>query len=492
MREIEMRTAHLPFLLCLGLTGCMVGPDYQRPATEAPAAYRYADKEAHDLSNTLWWEQFKDPVLNELIRSALAENKDIKIAAARVEEFQGRYGVVRSQLFPQVGLGAQGTRNRAPRDNGPVPLDSSIDPIFNNYQVNLSASWELDVWGRLRRLNESARADLLASEEGRRTVILSLVSSVASSYITLRDLDQELQIARTTAKARGDSYEIFKLRFGAGTISEMELAQNLSEFQRTQASVAQFESQVGVQENNLAVLLGRNPEPILRGHDLDALTAPAIPSSLPSELLERRPDVLQAEQNLVAQNALIGAARALYFPSISLTGLFGSVSTQFSNLFTGPARVWSFAGAVSLPIFTAGNIEGQVHQAEARQQEALFAYQKAIQVAFQEVADALIALQKSREQLGIQQDQVTALSSYSHLARLRYEGGYTSYIEVLDAERSLFNAQLSYTQTQGAELTSFVRLYKAMGGGWVVKAEEMTQPPAPQPMAGVPAAEAPR
>jgi multidrug efflux system outer membrane protein len=284
----------------------------------------------------------------------------------------------------------------------------------------------------------------------------------------------------------------------------MELAQSQSEYQAALATIPQIEAQIGVQEDAIAVLLGRNPEPILRGRELDALAPPPIPAGLPSDLIERRPDLLQAEQNLVAQNALIGAARALYFPSISLTGLFGSLSTDFSNLFKGPARVWSFAGAVSLPIFTAGNIEGQVHQAEARQQEALLTYRKAIQVAFQEVADALITLQKSREQLSAQGDQVTELSTYAHLARLRYEGGYTSYIEVLDAERSLFNAQLVYAQTQGAELSSFVSLYKAMGGGWVVKAEQMTQPqaqppqsppqpPAPaQPVAALPASEAQR
>ena len=474
MREIEMRTAHLPFLLCLGLTGCMVGPDYQRPATDTPAAYRYADKEAHDLSNTLWWEQFKDPVLNELIRSALAENKDIKIAAARVEEFQGRYGVVRSQLFPQVGLGVQGTRNRAPRDNGPVPLDSSIDPIFNNYQANLSASWELDVWGRLRRLNESARADLLASEEGRRTVILSLVSSVASSYITLRDLDQELQIARTTAKARGDSYEIFKLRFGAGTISEMELAQNLSEFQRTQASVAQFESQVAVQENNLAGLLGRNPGPIIRGRDLEQLTLPSVPAGLPSDLLERRPDLRQAELDLISANARIGAAKALYFPTISLTGLLGSASNQLSNLFTGPAATWSYGVAASMPIFTAGGIAGQVQQAEAFQQQALLSYQQSIQSAFRDVENALVTASKSREQMASQANQVEALRTYTKFARLRYDNGYTSYIEVLDAERSLFDAELSYTQTRGLVLNAMVDVYKATGGGWVSEADTFT------------------
>jgi multidrug efflux system outer membrane protein len=452
----------------------MVGPDYERPATDAPAAYRYADKEANDLSNTRWWEQFKDPVLNELIRSALAENKDIKIAAARVEEFQGRYGVVRSQLFPQVGLGVQGTRNRAPRDNGPVPLDSSIDPIFNNYQANLSASWELDVWGRLRRLNESARADLLASEEGRRTVILSLVSSVATSYITLRDLDQELKIARTTAKARGDSYEIFKLRFGAGTISEMELAQNLSEFQRTQASVAQFESQVAVQENNLAVLIGRNPGPIIRGRDLEQLTLPSVPAGLPSDLLERRPDLRQAELDLISANARIGAAKALYFPTISLTGLLGSASNQLSNLFTGPAATWSYGMAASMPIFTAGGIAGQVEQAEAFQQQALLSYQQSIQSAFRDVENALVSASKSREQMASQANQVDALRTYTKFARLRYDNGYTSYIEVLDAERSLFDAELSYTQTRGLVLNAMVDVYKATGGGWVTEADTFT------------------
>lgn len=469
-----MRTCHLSWLICLGLSGCMLGPNYQRPTTETPAAYRYAEQEANDLSNALWWEQFNDPVLNDLIRSALAQNKDIKIAAARVEEFQGRYGVARSQLFPQIGAAAQGSRSRAPRDNGPVPLDSSVDPIYQNYQATLSVSWELDVWGRLRRLNESARADLLASEEGRRTVILSLVSSVASSYIALRDLDRQLEIARTTAKARGDSYEIFKLRFGAGTISEMELAQNLSEFQRTQASVAQFESLVAQQENNLAMLLGRNPGPIIRGRELTQLSLPLVPAGLPSDLLERRPDLRQAELNLVSANARIGAAKALYFPTISLTGLLGSVSNQLSNLFTGPAATWSYGVAASMPLFTAGGIAGQVQQAEAVQKQTLLAYQQSIQSAFRDVENALVAASKSREQMTSQGNQVEALRTYTRFARLRYDNGYTSYIEVLDAERSLFDAELTYTRTRGSVFTAMIDVYKATGGGWISKADTLT------------------
>jgi multidrug efflux system outer membrane protein len=261
----------------------------------------------------------------------------------------------------------------------------------------------------------------------------------------------------------------------------MELAQSQSEYEAAKATIPQIELQIGQQENALSVLIGKNPGAILRGRELSTMGTPPIPNGLPSELLERRPDLLQAEQALVAENALIGAAKALYFPSISLTGLFGTVSSQFSNLFTGPARVWSFAGSVTQPIFTAGNIAGQVKQAEARQQEALFSYEKSIQVAFQEVEDALISVQKTHEQLAVVANQVEALHTYARLARLRYEGGYTSYIEVLDAERSLFNAQLSYTQTQGAELTSFVSLYKAMGGGWVLAAEKLSIPPPPAP-----------
>ncbi|MGY2338755.1 efflux transporter outer membrane subunit [Pseudomonas sp. SDO5532_S415] len=469
-----MRKPPLPLLLCLGLAGCMVGPDYQHPEIDTPAAYRYADKEARDLSNTLWWEQFRDPVLNDLIRTALLENKDIKIAAARVEQFQGRYGETRSLLFPQVGLGAQGQRTRSPRDNGPVPLDSSVDPVFNNYQAILSVNWELDIWGRLRRLSESARADLLASEEGRRSVLLSLVSSVASSYVTLRDLDRELEIARTTAKVRGDSYEIFKLRYGAGTISEMELAQNQSEYERTLASVAQFEPLVAQQENALAVLLGRNPGPIIRGRDLGQLVLPSVPAGLPSDLLERRPDLRQAELNLISANALIGAAKAQYFPTISLTGLLGSVSNQLSDLFTGPAATWSYGVAASMPIFTAGGIAGQVQQAEAFQQQALLTYQQAIQSAFRDVENALIASSKSREQMASQGRQVEALRTYARFARLRYDNGYTDYIEVLDAERSLFDAELNYTRTRALVFTSMIDLYKATGGGWVSKADELS------------------
>jgi multidrug efflux system outer membrane protein len=467
-----MRTSYLSLVALLALNGCLLGPNYERPAVDAPPAFRFAEPDTKDLVNTAWWEQFQDPALNALIATALADNKDVKIAAARVEQFLGQFETTRSQLFPQAAAGFDAQRQRVPL--GTTQLPPGVGPVFNRFQTSLSASWEIDFFGKLRRQTEAARANLLASEEGRRATILTLVASVASSYVNLLSLDRQLDIAKSTVASRAASVNVFQLRFSGGEVSQMELAQSQSEYQASLATIPQIELQIAQQEDALSILLGHNPGDIARDRELDDLALPAVPAGLPSELLERRPDLRQAEQDLIAANALIGAARALYFPSISLTGLFGSASGQFSSLFTGPARVWSYAGSVTLPIFTAGSIGGQVKQAEAQQQQALFQYQKSIQVAFQEVADALVSLQKTREQLVVQGSQVDALRNYARLARLRFEGGYTSYIEVLDAERSLFNAQLSYAQTQGVVFTSAVSLYKAMGGGWVTDAEHMT------------------
>lgn len=470
----------VPALLALGaLGGCLLGPDYRRPDVAVPATYRFDTTESAQVVNTAWWEQFQDPVLNDLIGAALANNWDVKIAAARVDQFLGQFVTTRSALFPQVNAGFNASRQRLSQD-GPTPLPSGVGPVVNDFQAPLSAAWEIDLFGKLRRETESARASLLASEEGRRATILSLVASVATSYVNLRDLDQQLAIAKATTESRADSVKVFQARFSGGDVSQMELAQSQSEYEASLATIPQIETQIAQQEDALSVLLGRNPGPILRGRELTGLRVPAVPAGLPSDLLERRPDLRQAEQNLIAANALIGAARALYFPSISLTGLLGTESGQFSKLFSGPARIWSYAGSLTVPIFTAGSISGQIKQAEAQQQQSLLQYQQSIQEAFKEVSDSLIALQKTREQLVIQGRQVEALRTYARLARLRYEGGYTSYIEVLDAERSLFDAQLSYTQTNGAVFNSVIALYKAMGGGWVVEAERMTVPVAQQ------------
>lgn len=463
----------IPFLFA----SCALGPDYHRPPIDTPSAWRFEEKETKDVINTLWWEQFNDPVLNDLIVISLKENKDLRIAAARVEQFVGYYWVDRSSLFPQIGYTAQGGQQRISENQTP-PLSSSMRNPFTLYQGYFSGSWEIDIWGKLRRATEAARADLLSTEEYKRGVLLTLVASVANSYITLRDLDKQLEIAKDTAKSREDSYNLFLLRFQGGVISELELSQVKSEYEQALARIPLIEKQISFQENSLSVLLGRNPQSIPRGKTIDELTLPPIPQGLPSDLLTNRPDIRQAEQNLIAANARIGVARALYFPSISLTGMFGWSSLNLSQLFSGPAQQWTWAaGTITAPLFTGGSIVGQNITADAVQQEVLFSYEKTIQTAFKEVNDALIDQKKTREQLAVQQRQVEALKTYARVARLRFDNGYTSYIEVLDAERSLFNAQLEYAQTQGVLFSALVNLYKSMGGGWVIKGEGMSSVP---------------
>jgi multidrug efflux system outer membrane protein len=477
---ITMRKRFILFMvtilaLCLG--GCMVGPDYVRPTVETPQNWRINEKDSREVANTFWWNQLGDPVLNDLISSALKDNYDLKIAAARIEEFAGRYGFTRADLFPQVGAGASYSRQGDSKNVENAPA-SGYNYNYDMFQTTLNASWELDLWGRVRRSTEAARADLLASEEGRRAVILSLVSSVAAAYVNLRDLDRQLEIARSTVKTREEGYNIFKLRFEGGIISEMELAQVKSQYEEALTTIPQIEKAITQQENGLCLLLGRNPGPITRGKTIDQLTLPAVPAGLPSDLLARRPDIRQAEQNLIAANAVIGVAKAAYYPSISLTGFFGFASADLSDLFKGSSKVWQYSVPVSVPIFTAGKIAGQVKAAEAVQQQALFSYQKAIQTAFSEVDNSLADQLRTREQLAAQANQLNSLKKYYELAQLRYDNGYTSYIEVLDAERSLFNVQLAYTQNQGVLFFSLINLYKAMGGGWVSEVERLAGTPA--------------
>jgi multidrug efflux system outer membrane protein len=355
-------------------------------------------------------------------------------------------------------------------DNRPTP---GFKLTTDTYAATLNASWEIDLWGRIRRSTEAAKAELLATEEARRGVVLSLVSSVASAYINLRDLDRQLEISIKTTKTREESYTLFKERFSGGIISDLELSQNRSQYEEALATIPGLEKAVTQQENGLSVLLGRNPGPILRGKSIDALALPAIVAGLPSDLLERRPDIRQAEQFLIAANAQIGVAKAAYFPTISLTGTYGSVSGDLSDLFKGPSKVWQYGAPVSVPIFTAGKIAGGVQAAEAVQQESLFGYQQVVQNAFREVNDALTDQAQTRKQLAAQKSQVDSLQQYTSIARLRYDNGYSDYLTVLDAQRSLFNAELAYAQTQGALHLALINLYKAMGGGWVNTAEQL-------------------
>jgi len=462
-------------ILCCGvllvLTGCMtVGPDYKRPAIDTPATYRFEEKETRDLANTAWWEQFKDPVLNGLVRTALDQNKDLLIATARIEEFFGRYFTTRGDQFPSAGGNADAFRQRLSEKSTLSPIDGKDNP-YNQYEAFLNAGWEIDFWGKFRRATEAARAELLGTEEGRRTVVLTLVSAVAAAYVDIRALDKQLEITQRTADSRKSTLELFQLRFQNGIISEVDLSQAESEYEDALARIPDIERAIGQTENALSVLLGRNPESIPRGLTLDELILPAVPAGVPSELLERRPDIRRAEQSLMAANARIGVAKSLYFPTISLTGAFGTVSTDLSNLFTAASRTWNFGVPLSVPLFTAGRIGGEVKATEAAQQQALYGYQQTIQNAFREVDDALLDRSKSGQRLDALSRQLKALNNYARLARFRYDEGYTSYLEVLDAERSLFNVELAHTTSQNVLFRSLINIYKAMGGGWVEIAE---------------------
>jgi outer membrane protein, multidrug efflux system len=466
-----VRNGAVALLLAVPLSACMVGPDYRRPEVEVPVAWRLGATEAGEISNIAWWDQFQDPVLSDLVRTALANNKDLEIATANVDQAAAQYGIVHSAEFPQLSAGATAERQRLSKTTA---LGSGTGRgQFNDFGVNLSASFELDVWGRLRRATESARASLLASQQGRGTVVLTVVATVASGYIQLRSLDRQLEIAQRTSQSLGEAARLQRVRFEEGAVPASDYQQAESQYREAAAQVPELERQIAQQENFISVLLGRNPGSIARGRDIDALLFPTVPDGLPASLLERRPDIRQAEQNLIAANANIGVAKAAYFPDISLTGLLGLESAQLSDLFKGPSKAWSFGAAVLQPIFNAGRLRSQVAQAEALERQALHSYEKSIISAFQDVENALIDRTKFGQVREEQAKNVEALRSFRDLAALRYREGATIYLEVANAEQSLFNAELQYVATQAQLFQSYANLYKAMGGGWVDQAEEL-------------------
>jgi multidrug efflux system outer membrane protein len=475
-----MRTRTLAVFLAALTAGCTVGPDYVRPGTDAPAAWRLDYPKAAEVANTKWWEQFDDPVLNELIETALRGNRDVRIAAERIEQFAGALTSTRSQLFPQLGYNAATSRFRSSREGVP-PIPPPADPYFTLYEASLGATWQLDLFGRVRRQTEAAQAQVYASEQGKRGVVLTLVTSVATSYITLRALDRQLEIAQATAGNFGETARIFELRYNAGIVSQTEVMQIASQYQQALAAIPQFEQAIAAQENLICVLLGRNPGPIPRGRTIDQLVPPLIPADLPSSLLERRPDILQAEQNLVAANANIGATRALYFPTISLTGALGTASTAFGNFLTGPASAWLLAAGLTGPIFTFGAIEGQVRSAEAQDRAALYFYQQTILNAFRETNDALTGSQKKIREYEMQRKRVEALREFARLSQLKFDKGVAGYLEVLVAENELFAAELASVSLLAERYAQLVNVYRSMGGGWVDIADSVT--PRPQGVA---------
>lgn len=450
----------------LMLTGCAVGPNYKRPPVTVPGTYRglAADSEPQataSLGDEKWWTVFQDEQLQVLIREALSQNYDLRIAATRVLQAQAVLGITRADQFPTITGGASASSTSFPRTKTLPGFETSSN------QVNLSLFWELDFWGKFRRATEAARANLLATEWGQKAVLSSLVSNVASAYFQLLELDAEMEISRRTLASRRDSLHLTEIRAKGGATSLLDVRQSEQLVYTAAASIPDLDRRTEQQENLISILLGRNPGPVTRGKPLvENPLLPVVPAGLPSSLLERRPDIQSVEQQLIAANARIGVAKAAYFPQITLTAEGGYQSSALTSLFSGPAGFWSFGGQLLQPIFTGGRLRSNVRLTEAQQQEAVLFYQQSIQQAFREVADSLIAYRKNQEFRAQQQLVTTAAQDATRLSGVRYQGGVTSYLEVLDSDTRYFDAQLILAQAQRNERLALVQLYNALGGGW--------------------------
>ena len=455
------------------LAGCTVGPNYKRPQVAVPSNFRapvlLPEPQATSLADLKWFEVFHDDKLQELIRVALVENYDLLDAVARVQEARANLGIVHSNQLPQVGASGALEFTRLSRD-GQFPLPASFVTTQNRNwgQATLNLlSFELDLWGRLRRATEAARANLLNAEENRKAVVSTLVSEVAGDYFQLRELDYELEISHRTLESRRTSLQLVSDRKDGGIATRLDLRQADQLVSSAAETIPTLQQQIEQTENRIALLLGRNPESIPRGRSLiEQEVPPEVPAGLPSALLDRRPDIRAAEQALVAANANIGVAKAAYFPQISLSGALGGQSTRLANLFSGPNGAWSFVPQVTQPIFAGGRLKSTVRLAEAERDSAQIAYRRSIQTAFREVSDALIAHQRTHESRLEQERLVTALLDRKDLAYMRYRGGVDTQLNALDADRDLFQAELTLAEIRYAELLSVVDLYKALGGGW--------------------------
>jgi len=454
------------------LAGCAVGPKYRKPIVQPPSVFRGDTVRAtapdpDSLADLKWFEVFKDEQLQELIRTALVNNYDLQQAAARTIAARANLGITRSEQFPNVTAGADMTTLRNSNSGQfALPGGFSRDRTFGTVVLNL-LSFEVDLWGRLRRATEAARADLLATEENRKAVITTVVGDVAAAYFNLLELDMELEIARETLSTRQESLRLIQARQRGGVATMLDVRQAEQLVYGAAQTIPDIERLIEQTENQISLLLGKDPGPAPRGRSLtEQEQPPSAPPGLPSSLLERRPDIRAAEQNLVAATANIGVAKAAYFPQISLTGFLGGQSSQLSNLFSGAGGAWNFAPRASLPIFNAGRVKSGVRLTEAQRQLALTQYQQAIKTGFREVSDALIEYRKVKEVRAQQELLVTTLQDRSRLAYLRYRGGVDTLLSALDADRDLFNAELSLALTRRNELLGLVQLYKALGGGW--------------------------
>jgi multidrug efflux system outer membrane protein len=480
-----MRTINLSLSLSLllVLAGCRFGPNYARPAVNAPGGYR-GQAPAQDVSSNVqsnrapsssvqlgeaqkslgdekWWNVFQDEQLQSMIRTALKNNYDVRIAAERVVAAQAQLGITHADQLPSLGASAAFTSVRSEK--------TSVSPVYraDSGQLALNASWELDFWGKYRRATEAARADLAASEWGQKAVISTLVSNVASAYFQLRTLDLELEITQQTLKSRQQSLHLTKTLVDGGAAPLMDVRQAEQLVYTASAQIPTLEKQIEQEENYLSILLGQNPGPIARGKKLtEQPLLPSIPAGLPSELIERRPDIRQAEEQLIAANARIGVAKAAYFPSISLTGAAGYQSTALTSLFSSPAGLWSAGPSLAQPIFEGGRIRNNVLLTESQQRQALLNYQQTTQGAFRDVSDALVAYQKSRETREQQQFLTEAAQDAARLSHVRHDAGATAYLEVLTNETNYYNAELTLSQARYGEVLALVQVYNALGGGW--------------------------
>jgi multidrug efflux system outer membrane protein len=454
------------------VAGCTIGPKYRRPTVKSPDVFRgtadpTAAPDPNSLGDLKWFELFKDSQLQELIRTALVANYDIRDAIARVSAARANLGITRANQFPKVAGTADITTLRNSASGAfPLPPGFGLERTFGSVLLNL-LSFEVDIWGRLRRQTEASRAQWRASEEDRKAVMTILVGDVASTYFSLLELDTELEIARRTLATREESLRLIKVRQQGGVASMLDVRQAEQLVYSAAATIPNIERLIEQTENQISLLLGKYPGPVTRGRTLIEQEQPSsLLAGLPSSLLERRADIRAAEQNLIAANANIGVARAAYFPQLSLTGFLGSESTQLSGLFTGPTRVWQFVPQVTQPIFYAGALKSNVRLARAQQQIVLIQYERSIQTAFSDVSNALVEHRKVGE-IRVQQELlVTTLQDRRRLAYMRYQGGVDSLLNALDADRDLFSAELSLAQTRRDELAALVLLYRALGGGW--------------------------
>ena len=457
------------FIVAAGLlAGCTVGPNYHKPTVPVPTAYhgpndnpQNPEAQAASIADLPWWQVFQDSVLQDMIRRTLKQNYDLQTATERIAQARAQLMVTRSNQYPQLSANGSAVDERTFQG---FPAKTR----FGTYAAD--ATFQLDLFGQLRRATESARAQLLATEYGQKTEILTLVSDVASDYFALLSLDLQLQIARDTIKTQEDAVKLTEHRLDHGVATKLDVLQAKQVLDTANAQVPELQRQIGLEEDALSILLGDYPHSVTRGLRLvDQQLPPEVPAGLPSSLLARRPDISQAEQNLISANAQIGVAKAAFFPQISLTGTGGGAvgrSTVFSSIVNSNIGTWGGAAQLTQPIFTAGRLRGNLHSAESQQRQSLIAYKQAIQGAFRDVSDALISYQKYYEVRKAQEDTVQDLSDSVSTSLKRYRGGITTYLEVLDNQRSLFSAQLTLAQDRGNEFQSLVQLYKALGGGW--------------------------